>query len=92
MPQGDFAVTILMRLAKGIHASLSGAASIEADVAWEGLPVEARSPYVTAAIRMLMILRAPTDQMLADGNAKGVPDDAANVWERMIFRALHEEA
>lgn len=83
-------MTMLTRIARGIHASLTGAPSIEADRAWDALPVEARGPYMAAAIRMLMILRAPTEQMLKDGNAKGVPDDAGNVWERMIFRALHE--
>lgn len=85
-------LTMLTRIAKGIHASLSGCTSIEADTAWEELSIEARSPYVTAAIRMLMTMRTPSDEMLADGNAKGFPNDAGNVWERMIYRALHEGA
>jgi hypothetical protein len=39
---------------------------------------------------MLTILRSPTDQMLADGNRRDLPQDAANIWERMAYRALHE--
>jgi len=82
---------MLMRIAKGIHASLSGAASIDADIQWDELSEEDRGRYVQAAIRMLTILRTPTDRMLADGNRNGFPKDAANVWERMAYRALHED-
>ncbi|MFA6117497.1 MAG: hypothetical protein WC729_26130 [Sphingomonas sp.] len=83
-------MTMLMRIARGIHASLSGAESIDADREWETMSVKDRSPYVTAGVRMLTILRTPTDQMLADGNRRDLPHDAANIWERMAYRALHE--
>ena len=84
-------MTMLMRIAKGIHASLSGAASIDADTQWDEMSDDDRAGYIQAAIRMLTILRTPTDRMLADGNRRGFPHDAANVWERMAYRALHEE-
>ncbi|MEG3152169.1 hypothetical protein U1769_19960 [Sphingomonas sp. ZT3P38] len=86
----DEHMTMLMRIAQGIHASLSGKPSIEADIAWETMSVSERAQYVTAAVRMLTILRSPTDQMLADGNRRDLPQDAANIWERMAYRALHE--
>ena len=84
-------MSMLMRIAKGIHASLSGAPSIEADTEWDGMSDDEQAAYVTAAVRMLTILRNPTDQMLAEGNREGFPKDAANVWERMAYRALHED-
>ena len=86
----DICMTMLMRIARGIHASLSGADSIESDQEWEGLSVSERSPYVTAAFRMLTIIRTPTDQMLAEGKRRDMPSDAANIWERMAYCALHE--
>lgn len=84
-------MTMLVRIAKGIHASLSSAPSLDADIEWESLPDDARAPYLTAAIRTLTIMRTPTDDMLADGNRRGAPQDAANLWERMIYRALYEK-
>ena len=85
-------MTMLMRVAQGIHASLSGAPSIEADTAWEALPPNEKARYVTASIRMLTIIRTPTDKMLAEGNRRNRPNDAANIWERMAYAALHEES
>ncbi len=84
-------MTMLMRIARGIHASLSGAASIEADTAWDALPPHEKTPYVAASIRMLTIMRTPTDKMLAEGNRRNMPNDAANIWERMAYAALHEQ-
>ena len=77
------------RIARTIHASLSGASSAEADVRWNDMTSGDRSPYLIAARRVLHTLRTPTAPMLAEGNA-GSARDAANVWERMIYRALHE--
>lgn len=84
-------MTMLERIARGIHASLSGAASIDADKSWETLPDVETARYYTAAIRMLTILRTPTARMLKEGNRRDLQHDAANVWERMAYRALHEE-
>ncbi len=62
-----------------------------ATIAWDNLSVEARSEYRVAAQRVIAAMRDPTDEMLADGNRRDMPHDAANIWERMIFRALHED-
>lgn len=84
-------MTMLERIARGIHASLTGAPSIEADTAWETLSQDEKAPYVKAALRMLTIMRNPTNKMLAEGNRRDLPGDAANIWERMVYRALHED-
>ena len=62
-----------------------------ASIAWDNLSEESRTEYRIAAQRVVASMRDPTDEMLADGNRRDMPHDAANVWERMIFRALHEE-
>ena len=77
-------------LSKTIYASLSGASSFAADIGWEVMSDEERHPYRTAAYRMIVMMRTPTDEMLAEGNRKGLPNDAANIWDRMIFIALRE--
>jgi hypothetical protein len=59
-------------------------------IGWSDLSEESRSDYRIAAQRVIAEMRYPTDEMLADGDRRGLPRDAANVWERMIFRALHE--
>jgi hypothetical protein len=83
-------MTMLERIARGIHASLSGAASIEADATWDSMPNGEREPYYAAALRMLTVIRTPTKAMLLEGNRAGAPMDAANVWERMAYTALYE--
>ncbi|CAN5614160.1 hypothetical protein BH10PSE14_BH10PSE14_31410 [soil metagenome] len=83
-------MSIVERIARGIHASLSGVASIDADSAWDEMADAEQAPYVTAAIRMLTIIRTPSDEMLKAGNRAGAPGDAANVWERMAYTALYE--
>jgi hypothetical protein len=77
------------RIARTIHASLTGAQALASDAQWSEVPDAERSAYLLAAHRILVILRSPTDAMLAEGNA-GSARDAANVWETMIYRALHE--
>jgi len=84
-------MTMRERIARGIHASLSGVESVEADTAWDGMSEADRAPYRTAAIRLLTIIRTPTDAMLREGNRPGGPSDASNVWERMAFAALYDE-
>ncbi|GAA0314727.1 hypothetical protein GCM10009087_26440 [Sphingomonas oligophenolica] len=84
-------MTMLTRIARGIHASLSGAASIEGDSEWEAMSESQRTPHLMAALRMLTIIRTPTDAMLKEGDRAGAPSDAANIWERMAYTALHEE-
>jgi len=83
-------VSIDERIAKTIHASLTNASVLEADRAWDALPDAQRTPYRVAARRVLHELRTPTARMIADGN-HGTARDAANVWERMIYGALHED-
>jgi len=84
------AVIMSERIAKAIHASLTGAPSLDADILWDELPDSERSAYLIAAHRILVILRSPTEAMLAEGNRSSARD-AANIWEMMIYRALHEE-
>lgn len=84
-------MTMLKRIACGIHASLTGAPSLEADTVWDALTEAEKAPYYAAALRMLTIIRTPTDKMLAEGNRRDMPRDAANVWERMAYRALYED-
>jgi hypothetical protein len=83
-------VSMFHRIAKVLHASLSNAPSLEADIAWEDMAEDEKSQYWIAAQRILQIMRTPSDAMLRAGNL-GTARDAANVWERMMFCALHDE-
>jgi hypothetical protein len=76
------------KLARTIFISLSGASSPADDAGWNVLPDSIRDHYRTAAYRAIMTLRTPSPEMLKEGNRRGMPMDAGNVWERMIFTAL----
>ena len=81
---------ILQRVAMTIYESLVVASSSDG-TRWAEMTDEQKAPYLIAAKKVLGTLRAPSHQMLADGNLHNAPSDAGNVWERMIFRALYEE-
>ncbi len=82
---------MIERIAMSIHDSLAHGTDVGEPTAWHTLTDDLRSPYRVAAVKVLGAMRGPTHQMLADGNLHGSPADAANVWERMIFRALYEQ-
>ena len=73
------------RIACSIHGALLPGAA-----AWETLGAAEQTVYLDAARRALQALRMPSDAMLAEGNRRDLPADAANIWERMIYRALSE--
>jgi hypothetical protein len=77
-------------LSMTIYASLSGASAFAAEIGWAVLSEAEKHPYRTAAYRVIKMMRTPTSEMVAEGNSKGLPTDAANVWDRMIFIALRE--
>ncbi len=57
---------------------------------WDTLTPAERSPYLDLAIKAIQAMRMPSEAMLAEGARHDLPGDAANVWERMIYRALRE--
>lgn len=59
---------------------------------WPALPVDEQERYRFAARKLIAAFRTPTRAMLAEGDRRDMPHDAANIWERMVFVALHEDA
>ena len=84
-------MTMLSRIARAIHAGLSDTPPADADTAWKSLPQSEKARYLQTALRTLTIMRTPTDAMLIEGDRRDMAADAANVWERMIYRALYED-
>lgn len=82
-------MTMDERIAKAIHASLTDAPSMDEDHRWTAMQSAEKAPFLTAARRVLHVMRNPTSGMLGEGDASRARD-AANIWERMIYRALHE--
>jgi hypothetical protein len=90
-------MNMIERIARAIHQALSipAAGSSTADgsaPAWDDLPYEERVAYLKAARNALGAMRHPTQSMLNAGARRDLPQDADNIWERMIFTALTDHS
>ncbi|MDB5737007.1 MAG: hypothetical protein JWO65_675 [Sphingomonas bacterium] len=79
------------RMAQTIYAMAEPPTIGGAPIAWADLPDDDKAPFWKAARHILMVMRAPTPAMLAEGDRRDLPADAANVWERMLFAAMSEQ-
>ena len=77
-------MSMLERVGRAVHAAKTDAAIDD----WDMMPESERRPYRNAARRIVAAMLVPTDEMIAEGKRRDLPRDAANIWERMVFRAL----
>ncbi|WP_419825070.1 hypothetical protein [Sphingomonas sp.] len=75
------------RVARAIHQSSAGGTPKD----YDGLREEIRRAYEIAARMAIAAMRHPSAAMVEEGNRRDMGGDAANVWERMLFRALNED-
>lgn len=82
-------MTMNERVARAFHSNVSPGMAQTASLDWDELPDVVRADFRVAAQKLIAAMRLPTDDMLAEGDRRDLPKDAANMWERMIFRAMY---